>query len=127
MDWELVINCVSNSLLRSSQAQCINKSLSALGNVINTLGKKKVEHVPYRNSKLTFLLQDSLGGNSKVMMFVNMSPVSYNMNESICSLTFAARCRAVQLGSGKKNDDSEIKEIQRLKNLMRKAGVEYKK
>ena len=80
--------------------------------------------MPYRDSKLTFLLQDSLGGNSKVMMFVNMSPVSYNMNESLCSLTFAARCRAVQLGNGKKNDDSQAREIKRLKNVMRKAGVE---
>jgi len=109
---------------RLKEAQSINNSLSALGNVINALGKKKVEHVPYRDSKLTFLLQDSLGGNSKVMMFVNMSPVSYNMNESLCSLTFAARCRAVQLGNGKKNDDSQAREIKRLKNVMRKAGVE---
>ncbi|GMH84610.1 hypothetical protein TrST_g805 [Triparma strigata] len=111
---------------RLKEAQSINNSLSALGNVINALGKKKVEHVPYRNSQLTFLLQDSLGGNSKVMMFVNLSPVSYNMNESLCSLSFAARCRAVQLGSGKKNDNSKEKEIKRLKNVIRKAGISEK-
>jgi kinesin family protein C2/C3 len=53
---------------RLKEAQNINRSLSALGDVISALGKKgqKGNHVPYRNSKLTFLLQDSLGGNSKV-------------------------------------------------------------
>lgn len=50
------------------------------------------------NSKLTFLLQDSLGGNSKVFMFVNISPAAYNSGETICSLNFAGRCRNVQLG-----------------------------
>jgi kinesin family member C2/C3 len=51
---------------RLKEAQNINKSLSALGDVISALGQKTKGHVPYRNSKLTFLLQDSLGGNSKV-------------------------------------------------------------
>lgn len=105
------------------EAQAINNSLSALGNVINALGQKKAAHIPYRNSKLTFLLADSLGGNSKVMMFVNLSPVSYNMSESLCSLTFASRCRAVHLGNSKKNDDSDKREIKRLKNIIRKAGI----
>jgi kinesin family protein C2/C3 len=87
---------------RLKEAQNINRSLSALGDVINSLGGKKSSHIPYRNSKLTFLLQDSLGGNSKVMMFVNISPATYNVNESICSLNFALRCRNVELGQAKK-------------------------
>eukprot|EP01039_Chlorochromonas_danica_P008825 gene8825-9728_t len=87
---------------RLKEAQNINKSLLALGDVINALGNKKALHVPYRNSKLTFLLQDSLGGNSKVLTFVNISPASYNLGETICSLNFASRCRATELGQAKR-------------------------
>lgn len=87
---------------RLKEAQNINRSLSALGDVINALGNTKSSHIPYRNSKLTFLLQDSLGGNSKVMMFVNISPAIYNLSETVCSLNFASRCRNVELGQAKK-------------------------
>jgi kinesin family protein C2/C3 len=54
--------------------------------------------VPYRNSKLTYLLQDSLGGDSKTMMFVNVSPAVTNTQETTCSLNFAQRVRSVELG-----------------------------
>ena len=101
---------------RLKEAQSINKSLSALGDVINALGNKKNTHIPYRNSKLTYLLQDSLGGNSKVMMVVTISPASYNVGETICSLNFASRCRLTELGravkqlieTGRGEDDSSF-------------------
>ena len=93
---------------RLKEAQNINRSLSALGDVISALGNKKSTHVPFRNSKLTFLLQDSLGGNSKVMMFVNISPAIYNVSETLCSLNFATRCRNVELGQAKKQITSAL-------------------
>jgi kinesin family protein C2/C3 len=82
---------------RLKEAQAINKSLSSLGDVIFALTSKSA-HVPYRNSKLTYLLQDSLGGDSKTMMFVNCSPALTNVQETTCSLNFAQRVRSVELG-----------------------------
>lgn len=82
---------------RLKEAQAINKSLSALGNVIEAL-QKKTNHVPYRNSKLTYLLSDSLGGHAKTLMFINVSPNSTDAEETNCSLTFATRVRKVELG-----------------------------
>ena len=70
------------------ETQAINKSLSALADVISALKEKK--HVPYRNSKLTYLLQNQLGSeSSKTLMIVNLNPIS--INESLCSLRFAAK------------------------------------
>lgn len=83
------------------EAQHINKSLSALGDVIAALAARS-KHVPFRNSKLTYMLQDSLSGSSKVAMYLNVSPVMWNSQETICSLRFGARCRSVQLGKAKK-------------------------
>ena len=60
------------------EAKQINKSLSALGNVINALTESKISHIPYRDSKLTRLLQESLGGNSKTNLIINVSPSSLN-------------------------------------------------
>lgn len=90
---------------RLKEAQNINRSLSALGDVIAALGASS-KHVPYRNSKLTFLLQDSLSGNSKVLMFVNVSPVQWNAWETLCSLNFASRCRNIALGQAKQNTNN---------------------
>merc|ERR1711871_644823 len=84
------------------EAQHINKSLSCLGDVIAALGSKQ-GHVPYRNSKLTHVLQDSLGGNSKTLMFCNISPAAVNCGESVCSLQFANRAKSVELGKAQKN------------------------
>ena len=85
---------------RLREAQHINKSLSALGDVISAMASGQ-KHVPYRNSKLTFLLQDTLRENSKVVMFVNVNPMPDYVGESECSLKFATRCREVKLGKAK--------------------------
>jgi len=96
---------VSKSGVKGAQlteATSINKSLSALGDVIQARANKQ-NHVPYRNSILTYLLQDSLQGDSKTVMFVQVSPVMTNAEESFCSLNFASRVRTVELGKASKH------------------------
>lgn len=83
------------------EAQNINKSLSALGDVIAARAMKQ-SHIPFRNSTLTFLLQDSLSQDSKTLMIVCVSPVLYNAEETFCSLNFASRVRTVELGKASK-------------------------
>lgn len=87
---------------RLIEAAAINKSLSSLGNVMAALAAGQ-QHVPYRDSKLTYLLQDSLGGDSKTAFFVNCSPSSSNADETIQTLNFGKRLRNVSLGPVSKN------------------------
>ena len=84
--------------LRLKEGIDINKGLLVLGNVISALGdaKKKGQHVPYRDSKLTRLLQDSLGGNSQTLMIACVSPAEINMIESINALRYANRARNIE-------------------------------
>ncbi|XP_063044056.1 kinesin-like protein KIFC3 isoform X2 [Engraulis encrasicolus] len=91
---------------RLREAQCINKSLSALGDVINAL-RSRHSHVPFRNSRLTYLLQDSLSGDSKTLMMVQVSPLDINVSESVCSLKFAQRVRNVELGPSSSRRQAE--------------------
>lgn len=96
---------------RLKEAQHINKSLSALGDVIASLAQKG-SHVPYRNSKLTQLLQDSLGGQAKTLMFVHISPEPDATGETISTLKFAERVATVELGAARVNkDNGEVKEL----------------
>ncbi|KAJ2080749.1 kinesin-like nuclear fusion protein [Coemansia sp. RSA 988] len=87
---------------RLKETQAINKSLACLGDVIAALAKGN-RHIPYRNSKLTHLLQESLGaGNSKTLMFVCVNPSPSSAQESLCSLQFATKVNSCQIGTARR-------------------------
>jgi hypothetical protein len=93
----------------------INKSLSALGNVINALSSGgKNTHIPYRDSKLTRLLQESLGGNSRTVMIATISPASDNYEETLSTLKYASRAKKIE-NKAKRNEDVSQKVIRQLK------------
>ena len=81
---------------RLKEATKINLSLSCLGNVIKALVDGKSTHVPYRDSKLTRLLQDSLGGNARTVMVANIGPADYNYEESLTTLRYANRAKDIK-------------------------------
>lgn len=99
------------------EAKKINKSLSALGMVINSLTDGKSTHIPYRDSKLTRILQESLGGNSRTTLIVNCSPSSYNDAETISTLRFGVRAKAIK---NKAKINAELSPLE-LKQLLKKA------
>ncbi|XP_029295905.1 putative LOC110439812 homolog [Cottoperca gobio] len=98
------------------EANSINKSLSALGDVISALSAE-LPHVPYRNSKLTQVMQDSLGGNAKTLMIVNISPSECNVEETLTSLVYATRVKAITNNAQR---HVESKEISQLKEVIMK-------
>lgn len=113
---------------RLKEATKINLSLSALGNVISALVDGKSTHVPYRDSKLTRLLQDSLGGNARTVMVANIGPASYNFEETITTLRYANRAKNIK-NKPKINEDPKDallrefqEEIGRLKRELEKRG-----
>ena len=113
---------------RLKEATKINLSLSALGNVISALVDGRGKHIPYRDSKLTRLLQDSLGGNTKTVMVAAVSPADYNMDETLSTLRYASRAKAIKNKPVVNEDPKDAllkqyeEEIKRLKALLDKAG-----
>ncbi|OJD16567.1 kinesin heavy chain [Emergomyces pasteurianus Ep9510] len=99
------------------EAKKINKSLSALGMVINSLTDGKSTHIPYRDSKLTRILQESLGGNSRTTLIINCSPSSYNDAETVSTLRFGVRAKAIK---NKAKINAELSPTE-LKLLLKKA------
>lgn len=119
---------------RLKEATKINLSLSALGNVISALVDGKSTHIPYRDSKLTRLLQDSLGGNARTVMVANVGPASYNVEETLTTLRYANRAKNIK-NKPKVNEDPKDallrefqEEIARLKaQLEKRSGKRSKK
>ncbi|KDO31565.1 hypothetical protein SPRG_03494 [Saprolegnia parasitica CBS 223.65] len=115
---------------RLKEGAAINKSLSALGNVINMLAdRSKKGHVPYRDSKLTRLLQESLGGNSLTVMIAAVSPADYNYDESLGTLQYANRAKSIKNATRKNEDVNEKmirelrEEIERLRQMVQGNSV----
>ncbi|XP_034230948.1 kinesin-like protein KIF3B isoform X2 [Thrips palmi] len=115
---------------RLKEASKINLSLSALGNVISALVDGKSQHVPYRDSKLTRLLQDSLGGNSKTIMVANIGPASYNYDESLTTLRYANRAKNIKNKPRVNEDPKDAllrqyqEEIAKLKNILAERAAQ---
>ncbi|OWK02962.1 KIF3B [Cervus elaphus hippelaphus] len=118
---------------RLKEATKINLSLSALGNVISALVDGKSTHIPYRDSKLTRLLQDSLGGNAKTVMVANVGPASYNVEETLTTLRYANRAKNIKNKPRVNEDPKDAllrefqEEIARLKAQLEKRSIGRRK
>ena len=86
---------------RLDETKAINKSLSALTDVFHAIGNKQA-HVPYRNSKLTHILQPALSGEGKTLMLANVSPTEESYFETLCSLKLASQVNKCELGKAKR-------------------------
>ncbi|MED6148047.1 hypothetical protein PIB30_049508 [Stylosanthes scabra] len=116
---------------RLREAQHINKSLAAFGDVIFALSQKS-SHVPYRNSKLTQLLQASLGGHAKTLMFIQINSDVTSYSETLSTLKFAERVSGIELGAARSNKESkDVKELMEqvasLKNSMSRKDEEIER
>ncbi|KAM4041045.1 kinesin-like protein KIF3C isoform 1-T1 [Anomaloglossus baeobatrachus] len=118
---------------RPKEASKINLSLSALGNVISALVDGRSTHIPYRDSKLTRLLQDSLGGNAKTIMVATLGPASHHYDETLSTLRFANRAKNIKNKPRINEDPKDTllrefqEEIARLKAQLEKRGMLSKK
>jgi hypothetical protein len=106
------------------EAQYINRSLLSLGDVMEALDKKQ-SHVPYRNSKLTHLLQNALGGNARCMMIATVCPTDLTYDETMFTLQFATRVRNINLGIAHRN--SNVKNLEEVLKLTRVENRELKR
>ncbi|KAL9670442.1 hypothetical protein QQ045_007994 [Rhodiola kirilowii] len=116
---------------RLKEAASINKSLSTLGHVIMVLlevAHGKPKHVPYRDSKLTFLLQDSLGGNSKTMIIANVSSATCCATETLNTLKFAQRAKLIQNNAVVNEDSSgDVGALQQQIRILKEELVALKR
>ncbi|XP_018593120.2 kinesin-like protein KIF3B isoform X1 [Scleropages formosus] len=118
---------------RLKEATKINLSLSALGNVISALVDGKSTHIPYRDSKLTRLLQDSLGGNARTVMVANIGPASYNVEETLTTLRYSNRAKNIKNKPRINEDPKDAllrkfqEEIAHLKEQLQKRSGKRKK
>ncbi|CAG8542233.1 10754_t:CDS:2 [Paraglomus occultum] len=115
---------------RAKEGISINSGLLALGNVISALGDpnkaKHTTHIPYRDSKLTRLLQDSLGGNAQTLMIACVSPAEYNLNETINTLKYANRARNIKNTASVNQEEVGWHDLEHLQSLVLKLRAEIK-
>ncbi|CAG8482739.1 23172_t:CDS:2 [Rhizophagus irregularis] len=115
---------------RAKEGISINSGLLALGNVISALGDpnkaKHTTHIPYRDSKLTRLLQDSLGGNAQTLMIACASPAEYNLNETVNTLKYANRARNIKNIATVNQEEAGWHDIEHLQNMVLKLRSEIK-
>ncbi|CAL5442232.1 unnamed protein product [Camellia sinensis] len=116
---------------RLKEAQYINKSLSALGDVVFALAQKS-SHIPYRNSKLTQVLQSALGGHAKTLMFVQLNPELNSYSETVSTLKFAERVSGVELGTARSSKEGRdvrdlMDQVASLKDTIAKKDEEIER
>ncbi|XP_077403217.1 kinesin-like protein KIF3B [Vanacampus margaritifer] len=111
---------------RLKEATKINLSLSALGNVISALVDGRSSHIPYRDSKLTRLLQDSLGGNARTVMVANIGPASYNVEETLTTLRYSNRAKNIK-NKPRVNEDPKDALLRKFQEEIAKLKVQLEK